>query len=42
LIDNIAEQNNIQNVDRISLDQVLTIDMDSLQNAIETYQADSM
>ena len=42
LIDNIAEQNNIQDIDRIKLDQVLKIDMDSLQNVIETYQADTL
>jgi len=41
LIDNIAEQNDIKDINKINLDSVLTINMDSLNQAINTYQADT-
>ena len=42
LIDNIASQNDIEDVNKINLDDVLTINMDSLYQTIDNYQADSM
>lgn len=42
LIDNIAEQNNIEDINKINIDSTLTIDMDSLNAAISTYQADTI
>ena len=42
LIDNIASQNDIDDINMINLNDVLTINMDSLYQTIDNYQADTM
>lgn len=42
LIDNIAEQNNIKDVNTIRLNDTLIVNMDSIKNVIEKYQSDSL
>ena len=42
LIDNIASQNDIEDINMINLNDVLTINMDSLYQTIDNYQADTM
>lgn len=42
LINNIAEQNNIKNINKINLDSTLVINMDSINAVIDSYQADTL
>ena len=42
LIDNIAQQNNIEDVNSIRIDDTLTINMDSIKNDIDKYQCDTL
>jgi hypothetical protein len=42
LIDNIASQNDIDDINMINLNDLLTINMDSLYQTIDNYQADTM
>lgn len=42
LVDNIAEQNNIKDVNKIRLNDELVIDMGSIHDAIKSYQGDTL
>ena len=42
LINNIAEQNNIKDINKINLDSTLVINMDSINAVIDSYQADTL
>ncbi len=42
LVENIAQQNNIEDANKIKLNDTLTINMDSINNEIKNYQAKSL
>jgi hypothetical protein len=42
LVENIAQQNNIEDANKIKLNDTLTINMESINNEIKNYQAKSL